>query len=215
MTACLVYLVGEGSSDIGDLAKEPRYRENREGFFQPLLRTISAGRVPLNFEGRKLQTFPKNTLNKPSDLLGRKASQALALAGVEGARALVLATDTDKEQGVRATPREAKSTRQRKLQVIEEGFSVARKRPRACLHHHPGRRPLPDDRGVGAGRCRGDPAGGGCKIRPDIAAGVSRGLLGRRARPRVELSKVCADAGGGRRSSRGLSGRDRGACSAG
>lgn len=127
MTApCLVFLVGEGPNDIGDLAKGSLDQQGREGFFQPLLRTIAQGRAPLEFRGKKLHAFPKQAVPKPPDVLGRKARQALVLAGFEGTRALVLAVDTDKESGTKASKVEARRSMREKRQAIEEGFTVAR-----------------------------------------------------------------------------------------
>jgi hypothetical protein len=122
---CQVFLVGEGPDDIGDLALQTSYRTGREGFLQPLLRTMVDGRVELEFEGRKLLRLPKEPLGKRSagELQAKKASDALALAAAQGMNALVLAFDVDKEPGDRATRVERRKRLRDLRESAERGFS--------------------------------------------------------------------------------------------
>lgn len=123
-----VLLVGEGPCDIGDLAKEPAYREGREGFLQPLLRAMAGGAAELDFDGRKLTHLPKKPMGKPraGKLQAENASQSLALASALGASALVLAFDTDKASGTPAR-RVERQKRLRELRAsAEAGFAHAR-----------------------------------------------------------------------------------------
>jgi hypothetical protein len=125
---CKVLLVGEGPCDIGDLAIEPAYREGREGFLQPLLRSMVGDEVELEFEGRKLVHLPKEprTRSRAGKLQAENASRALALASALDMNALVLAFDTDKTPGVRAR----RAERQRRLRELREsaerGFAHTR-----------------------------------------------------------------------------------------
>jgi len=128
---CKVLLIGEGPTDIGDLAIEPAHRDGRErrdGFLQPLLRTMVGGEVELELDGRKLMHLPKAPLTKhrAGKLQAENASRALALASVLGANALVLSFDTDKTPGTRAKRVE----RQRRLRELrasaEQGFEHTR-----------------------------------------------------------------------------------------
>lgn len=125
---CKVLLVGEGPSDIGDLAMQPAYREGREGFLQPLLRSMVDGRVELEFEGRKLVHLPKEprSRSRAGKLQAENASRALALASALGMGALVLAFDTDKTPGTRAK----RTERQKRLRELrasaESGFEHTR-----------------------------------------------------------------------------------------
>jgi hypothetical protein len=126
--SCKVLLVGEGPCDIGDLAKEPSFRKGKEGFLQPLLRTMAGDEIEIEFQGRKLTHLPKKPLGKPraGKLQAENASQALALAAALGANALVLSFDTDKTSGAPAKRVE----RQRRLRELrksaEHGFGHAR-----------------------------------------------------------------------------------------
>ncbi len=129
MTAeCVVFLVGEGPSDIGDLAvaREHRSTKPADGFMQPVLRKLADGRATLAFRGQTLKSFPAKGLTEPRDALGRKARQALALAALEGATALVLVTDVDKSQGERASAVEAQRRMRAVRGAIESGFATAR-----------------------------------------------------------------------------------------
>lgn len=128
---CKILLVGEGTSDIGDLAIEPSHREHRErreGFLQPLLRTMVDAEVELEFDGRKLVHLPKNPLTKrrAGKLQAENASRALALASALEAQALVLSFDADKTQGTRAK-RVERQRRLRELRASAElGFEHTR-----------------------------------------------------------------------------------------
>lgn len=57
MSACRVFLVGEGPSDIGDLANPPSYRDEddrREGYLQPIVRKLVGPIEVMFFDGRRL-----------------------------------------------------------------------------------------------------------------------------------------------------------------
>jgi hypothetical protein len=126
---CKVLLVGEGPCDIGDLASQPAYREGREGFLQPLLRSMTGDEIELEFEGRKLVHLPKQPRGRrpAGELQAENASRALALASALEMNALVLAFDTDKTPGTSAK----KVERQRRLRELrksaEHGFEHTRK----------------------------------------------------------------------------------------
>ncbi len=124
---CRVFLVGEGPTDIGDLADFPGYREGDEGFLQPILRQMVAGRADLSFfDGRKLTALKRLTRREPPHhLQTRKAAQALALASVLGADALVFSCDVDKAHGAaKAVERRRRLSELRKS--IEAGFAHVR-----------------------------------------------------------------------------------------
>jgi len=84
---CLVFLLGEGPNDIGDLAKPSFRREGREGFFQPLLRRLSSGRASLRFDGSVLKALGLER-RKPREAWARKVAAGAALARTKGAQAL-------------------------------------------------------------------------------------------------------------------------------
>jgi Domain of unknown function (DUF4276) len=124
---CRVFLVGEGPTDIGDLVELPGYRSGGEGFLQPILRQMVAGGVDLDFfDGRKLTELKRLTRrDAPHHLQTRKAAQALALASVLDADALVFACDLDKSHGAaKAVERRRRLREIRKS--IEAGFAHAR-----------------------------------------------------------------------------------------
>jgi hypothetical protein len=98
---CKVFLVGEGPSDIGDLAYLSQYRDRQEGFLQPLLRTLAGLETALAFDGRKMATLPRDPVRGTGRLRATKAAQALALAQQSGAAVLVFTRDLDREQGKR------------------------------------------------------------------------------------------------------------------
>lgn len=125
---CRVFLVGEGPTDIGDLVELPGYRDGREGFLQPLLRQMAAGGVDLDFfDGRKLTLLKKQARHEPPHhLQTRKAAQALALASVLGADALVFSCDVDKAHGTAKAAERRRRLREIR-ESIEAGFAHARK----------------------------------------------------------------------------------------
>jgi len=115
---CLVFLVGEGPKDIGDLADHPSYRKGEEGYVQPLLRRLAA-RNTLEFDGQKVTALPRKPSRAPGH--GRKAGQALVLAWNAGSDALVFIKDTDGED-----PSSVRDD-------IERGFAEAREvTPQVC-----------------------------------------------------------------------------------
>ena len=97
----LVYLVGEGSNDIGGLAREPEYQTADDGFFQPVIRQLS-GR-DLVFKGAQLKTLGREKVKGLADAWSRKAAQARAVVEYERADIVVVAADVDSSQGERAT----------------------------------------------------------------------------------------------------------------
>jgi hypothetical protein len=130
--SCLVFLVGEGPSDIGDLAHEPNYRQQQEGFFQPLLRKIVQPGLSLIFEGRKITTLRKRQFHSRREGQRQKAAQALALAWEYEASILVFAKDVDRTAGKRASTREMKSRIELMSKEIIEGFDEAKKKIPEC-----------------------------------------------------------------------------------
>lgn len=125
-----VFLVGEGPTELGELAKEATWRSAppKEGFVQPLLRRVVGDDCPLTFEGRKVALLGKQLITEPKDALGKKARFALALAGAEEARALVFLHDLDKTPGRRLSATEADRRRREIEEIIGEGFRVAREK---------------------------------------------------------------------------------------
>jgi hypothetical protein len=123
-----VYLVGEGPTELGDLAKEEMYRDDppADGYAQALLRVIAGEDCPLEFEGRRVSLLGRTRVTEPRDALGKKARFALALAGDEGARALVLIHDLDREPGTKLSAREASRRRAEMQAAIAGGFDAAR-----------------------------------------------------------------------------------------
>ena len=88
----LVFLVGEGPSDIGDLSSSPSYRNGGEGFFQPLIRTMLGD---CDFDGQKVTALGKRKMKGAKSALGRKAAIAAALAQALEADILVYSMDAD------------------------------------------------------------------------------------------------------------------------
>lgn len=88
-----IFLVGEGPSDIGDLADEPPYRRGGDGFFQPLLRTLVNKECA--FEGQRITAIGEKRVTGKTSASRRKAAMALALAEASGADLLVYAVDAD------------------------------------------------------------------------------------------------------------------------
>jgi len=128
---CKVFLVGEGSSDIGSLERIPQYRTSGRhgpGFLQPLIERIVGDDVALEFDGQKYSTILVKDLSDPDLIQGRRARAALAIAGITaGAKALVYLVDTDKEQGEAASDQEARRLHDALRASIEEGFERARR----------------------------------------------------------------------------------------
>jgi hypothetical protein len=131
MTACRVFMVGEGPTDIGDLAHDRAYRnaeDPREGFLQPVVRNLVGPDLELEFfDGRKLVHLPVGGKNQPPHKLqARKAAQALALATELDADALVFACDVDKAHGT-ATKIERRKRLRELRKSIHDGFEYARR----------------------------------------------------------------------------------------
>ena len=133
MGPCKIFLVGEGASDIGDLAKEPTWRDlkqPREGFLQPILRRLAPD-MELEFEGRQLLSLAPADDDAPFEIasaLAAKAGKALALASLEGASFLVLITDVDREHARKRSAHEARRQMGLLRRNIETGFTAARAR---------------------------------------------------------------------------------------
>lgn len=88
----LVFLVGEGPSDIGDLSSPPPYHRGGEGFFQPLIRTMLGD---CDFGGQKVTALGKRKIKGAKTALGRKAAIAAVLARESEADLLVYSMDAD------------------------------------------------------------------------------------------------------------------------
>lgn len=127
---CLVYLVGEGPDDIGDLATPGGGERRFEGFMQPVLRRLAGERLRLRFIGRRttrLVTGKRRAIKERSTGLAKKAADALRLAEYEGARALVFVADVDREGGSKKTDRERQRRREKVASDIRSGFDKARR----------------------------------------------------------------------------------------
>lgn len=137
---CVVFLVGEGPSDVGWLANEPSYqdRSDREtGLLPPIIRRVAEEEgVSVRFEGRKLSYLGKaepskfsgpllKARNKAHQKLVKKASAAAALADSLDADALVFVTDADKTPGGRSKPAEGRKRRLDVLDAVQKGLEGA------------------------------------------------------------------------------------------
>ena len=123
---CRVFLAGEGPSDIGDLAHEPQYRGDGEGFIQPLLRKL-VDDVEIEFDGAKIAFLPGK---RAAGVIGHgeKARRALALAAASEATAVVFIKDVDRTAGVKQTERDARRRIDEMRKQIETGFAAAREK---------------------------------------------------------------------------------------
>lgn len=88
-----IFLVGEGPTDIGDLASSPPYRGEREGFLQPLIRTMVGG--VCEFDGQKITLLAKTRVKGAKSGFKAKAVLAAQLAQAADADLLVFSTDAD------------------------------------------------------------------------------------------------------------------------
>jgi hypothetical protein len=120
-----VFLVGEGVTDIGDLASASAYRRGREGFIQPVLRKLAPG-LTLEIDGQKVSILPK--LAQASRLPGHaeRAARALAIAAAGGHEVLVFIKDVDRAPGCRASALERKKRIGAMHAEIEAGFARVR-----------------------------------------------------------------------------------------
>ncbi|MCC7386615.1 MAG: hypothetical protein IT384_32555 [Deltaproteobacteria bacterium] len=124
--ACPVYVVGEGTTDIGDLAHHSTYRDGRDGFVQPILRKLCAGRVTVEFDGSKVNLLGR--FKERGRLPGHadRAAKALAIASELGCRALVFVKDLDKSGGRAADKTERRRLLKEVSAEVEAGFLKAR-----------------------------------------------------------------------------------------
>lgn len=125
MSPVPVYLVGEGPNDIGDLSGPPPYRAGREGFFQPILKTMFASRE-LAFDGLKLTSLPRLDRRPQTAhaLQARNAERALALATTAQARVLVFSCDLDKSSGTSASHVERRRRLEALRDSVDRGFQA-------------------------------------------------------------------------------------------
>jgi hypothetical protein len=125
---CKVLLVGEGASDIGDIARRHSEGREPEGFLQPLLRKMVGGQVELELEGRRIAYLPRDPRKKSraGRLQAENAARALALASVFGMNALVLAFDVDKTPGETPTRVEGRRRLRDLRASAERGFAQVR-----------------------------------------------------------------------------------------
>jgi hypothetical protein len=125
---CLVYLVGEGPSDIGALALNQPYSPGSDGFMQPILRKLGPAGLELEFQGQKVSRLGRFGAKPRLPGHGERAAKALALAAQARARVLVYVVDLDKTSGQRATATERRQRLQVMRAEIEAGFQAARAR---------------------------------------------------------------------------------------
>ncbi len=128
MSELRIFLAGEGVSDIGDLAADPIWRKGREGFLQPLVRTM-LGDKKLSFDGIKLTNLPRRERGVQSvkELQARNAEKALAFAAARDFDALVFSCDVDKSLGQRASASESRKRLSAQRRSVEHGFGVVRR----------------------------------------------------------------------------------------
>lgn len=139
--SCRVFLVGEGTCDIGDLANHAAYRRGREGFLQPLIRSLvkkAQHDLEIDFDGQKVMYLPKEPAGriKAEDRAAENARRALALASQRGADALVVSFDVDKTPGRKASVverrrklREARASAAAGLKITRDGDPDAARLP--------------------------------------------------------------------------------------
>ena len=118
----LVFLVGEGPTDIGALSREPAFQNDEPGFLQPIVRRILRGEP--EFIGRKLSVFGKRHVKGLKEALSKKAYLAAMLAVQQNADVLVFVTDVDKGTGSN-TRRQAAIMMEKLHAAIGEGIARA------------------------------------------------------------------------------------------
>ena len=92
-----VFLVGEGPTDIGDLANSFQYRKDppEDGFLQPLIRTMV--QEPCEIVGQKITALRPRTVRGRKTAIKGKAEIAAAVASVDEADVLVYSMDGDND----------------------------------------------------------------------------------------------------------------------
>lgn len=125
--AYTVFLAAEGPSELGDLAKEPQWREDppREGYLQPMLRKLLGEDVA--FEGQKITLLGRLSDKKKLKGHADRAAKALALAStLHACRVVVFAHDVDKGSGQKRSPTERARRVAAMHEEIESGFAAVR-----------------------------------------------------------------------------------------
>lgn len=127
--AYTVFIAAEGSSELGELAGAPQWRETkvpREGYFQPMLRKLLDENVA--FEGQPITLLGR--FDKKTKLKGHadRAAKALRLAStlVDNCRVLLFAHDVDKVSGEKRNATERARQVKRLHEEIEAGFSTVK-----------------------------------------------------------------------------------------
>jgi hypothetical protein len=118
-----VFLVGEGTTDIGDLAYDGSYRSASEGFLQPLIRAMTDDEI--EFEGGTLVRLARERVKGVSDALAKKGAAAASLAEYYRADAIVFVTDVDVTPGKGATNLEADTRMARLRRNINDGITAS------------------------------------------------------------------------------------------
>lgn len=119
----IVFLVGEGPDDIGDLAKEPLYRMGNPGFLQPIIEAVVGPGV--SFDGQKISLLGKKRVQGLRRALEEKAWRASLFASNADADCLVLVTDLDKEGKRGKSKRESEREIAAKREQIIQGFQAS------------------------------------------------------------------------------------------
>src|SRR3954462_14760265 len=117
-----VFLVGEGSTDIGGLAADPSYASHDPGFLQPVVERLLDREV--KFSGRKVSVLGKRRVQGLREALARKGYIAAVLAAEVGADLLVFVTDRDGGKRVRS-PQQREREMTRKNNAVSEGATAS------------------------------------------------------------------------------------------
>lgn len=125
---CVVFIAAEGPSELGELAREPQWRDKkrpREGYFQPMLRKLLDREVA--FDGQKVTLLGRFDAKRKLHGHADRAAKALAIAStVEGCCMLVFAHDVDKASGEKRNARERARRVEAMHTEIEAGFATVK-----------------------------------------------------------------------------------------
>lgn len=119
-----IFVAGEGPTDVGDLAKDPAFRERRprEGFVQPVIRNLRPNDT-VRFDGRKVMVLSREGFTELKAGLAKQASGAYRLAKTLGCDAVVVIHDVDRTQGKPVSQLERERRTAEVRRTIQDGFA--------------------------------------------------------------------------------------------